>query len=158
LIYLEDVAEQIGQGQRLRAYLSVILLPGFVLERLLGLHRHSVDDAATVIFSSGSTGEPKGVVLTHRNIASNAVSVIQAIQLQHPDRLLGILPFFHSFGYTVTLWTPLQMGASAVYFPDPRAAKDIGELCKKYLCTLFVSTATFLRFCLRRCQTDEFAS
>jgi acyl-[acyl-carrier-protein]-phospholipid O-acyltransferase/long-chain-fatty-acid--[acyl-carrier-protein] ligase len=113
---------------------------------------------ATVIFSSGSTGEPKGVVLTHRNVAANAVSVIQAVQLRPDDRLLGILPFFHSFGYTITLWTALQMGASLVYFPDPRAAKEIGELCKKYRCTLFVSTATFLRFCQKRSQPDEFAS
>jgi acyl-[acyl-carrier-protein]-phospholipid O-acyltransferase/long-chain-fatty-acid--[acyl-carrier-protein] ligase len=158
VIHLEDVAGQIGKGQRFLAFLAVVLLPGLVLERLLGVHRHRLDDVATVIFSSGSTGEPKGVVLTHRNIAANAVSVIQAVQLRPADRLLGVLPFFHSFGYTVTLWTALQTGASLVYFPDPRAAKEIGELCKKYGCTLFVSTATFLRFCLKRCQPDEFAS
>jgi acyl-[acyl-carrier-protein]-phospholipid O-acyltransferase/long-chain-fatty-acid--[acyl-carrier-protein] ligase len=156
LIYLEDVAAHIGKGQLLRAFLGVLLLPGLVLERWLGLHRHSIDDVATVIFSSGSTGEPKGVVLTQRNITANAVSVIQAVQLLPADRLLGILPFFHSFGYSVTLWTALQMGASVVYFPDPRAAKEIGEMCHNYRCTLFVSTATFLRFCLKRCQPDEF--
>jgi acyl-[acyl-carrier-protein]-phospholipid O-acyltransferase/long-chain-fatty-acid--[acyl-carrier-protein] ligase len=158
LIYLENVATQISGARRLRAFLGVVLLPGLLLDRLLGLHRHGIDDLATVIFSSGSTGEPKGVMLTHRNIAANAVSVVQAIQILPPDRLLGILPFFHSFGYTVTLWTALQVGASLVYFPDPRAAKEIGELSKKYRCTLFVSTPTFLRFCLKRCQPDEFAT
>jgi acyl-[acyl-carrier-protein]-phospholipid O-acyltransferase/long-chain-fatty-acid--[acyl-carrier-protein] ligase len=158
LIYLEDVMGQITGGQRLRAFLGVLLLPGRLLERLLGVHRHRLDDLATVIFSSGSTGEPKGVVLTHRNVAANAVSAVQAIQFGPGDRLLGILPFFHSFGYTVTLWTGLQVGTSIVYFPDPRAAKEIGELCKKYRCNLFVSTATFLRFCLKRCQPDEFAT
>jgi acyl-[acyl-carrier-protein]-phospholipid O-acyltransferase/long-chain-fatty-acid--[acyl-carrier-protein] ligase len=158
LIFAEDVASQIGEGQKRRAFLAVLLLPGLILERLLGVHRHRLDDVATIIFSSGSTGEPKGVVLTHRNIAANAVSVVQAIQLRPADCLLGILPFFHSFGYTITLWSALQMGASMVYFPDPRAAKEIGELCKKHRCTLFVSTATFLRFCLKRCQADEFAS
>ncbi len=158
LIYLEDVMKEVSGGQRLRAFLSVLFLPGLVLERLLGVHRHRLDDLATVIFSSGSTGEPKGVMLTHRNVAANAVSAVQAIQFGPSDRLLGILPFFHSFGYTVTLWTGLQVGTSIVYFPDPRAAKEIGELCKKYRCNLFVSTATFLRFCLKRCQPDEFAT
>jgi acyl-[acyl-carrier-protein]-phospholipid O-acyltransferase/long-chain-fatty-acid--[acyl-carrier-protein] ligase len=158
LIYAEDVMGQITGAQRLWAFLGVVLLPAVVLDRLLGLHRHTLDDLATVIFSSGSTGEPKGVTLTHRNIAANAVSAVQAIQFGPDDRLLGILPFFHSFGYTVTLWTALQVGTSVVYFPDPRAAKEIGELCKKYRCNLFVSTATFLRFCLKRCQPDEFAT
>ena len=89
-----------------------------------------MDDLATVIFSSGSTGEPKGVMLTHGNIAANAESMIQAIDLEPRDRLLGVLPFFHSFGYTVTLWVPLQVGASVVYHADPRQAKEIGELCR----------------------------
>ncbi len=158
VIYLEDVQAQIGGGQRLRAFLAVVLLPGRILERLLGLHRQRLEDVATVIFSSGSTGDPKGVVLTHRNIAANMVSVVQAVQIGPSDRLLGILPFFHSFGYTVALWAALQRGASIVYFPDPRAAKEIGELCKKYACTIFVSTATFLRFCLRRSEPDDFES
>jgi acyl-[acyl-carrier-protein]-phospholipid O-acyltransferase/long-chain-fatty-acid--[acyl-carrier-protein] ligase len=158
VIYLEDVQTQIAGRQRLLAFLAVVLLPALVLERLLGLHRHRLDDVATIIFSSGSTGEPKGVVLTHRNIAANLVSVVQAVQIGPADRLLGILPFFHSFGYTVALWAALQRGASVVYFHDPRAAKEIGELCKKYQCSIFVSTATFLRFCLRRSEPDDFKS
>src|SRR5262249_4020466 len=72
------------------------------------------------------------------------------------DRLLGILPFFHSFGYTITLWVPLQTGASLVYFPDPRQAKEIGELCRKYKVTIYVTTPTLLRYCLRRCEPDDF--
>src|SRR5262249_49183430 len=74
------------------------------------------------------------------------------------DRALGILPFFHSFGYTVTLWVPLQVAASAVYHPDPRQGKEIGELCRKHRCTIYLSTATFLRFCLRRCEPGDFTS
>lgn len=67
-----------------------------------------------------------------------------------------MLPFFHSFGYTVTLWAPLQVGASMVYHADPRQAKEIGELCRKHRCTLFLSTATFLRFCMRKCEPEDF--
>src|SRR5207244_4637282 len=65
-------------------------------------------------------------------------------------------PFFHSFGYTVTLWGPLCIGASVVYYPDPRAAKEVGELCRNYKCSLMLSTATFLRFYLKRCAPDDF--
>ena len=75
---------------------------------MLGLHRHSLDDMLTIIFSSGSTGEPKGVMLTHRNVGRNADSAIQHHRHRQCDRLLGMLPFFHSFGYTVCLWAPLR--------------------------------------------------
>ncbi len=159
VLELERVGKNITSGQKLIAYLKVIFLPGWVLDRdVLKLSKHTLDDLATVIFSSGSTGEPKGVMLTHGNIAANAESMIQAILLDHKDRLLGVLPFFHSFGYTVTLWVPLQVGASVVYHPDPRQARKVGELCKQHHCTMFLSTSTFLGFYLRQCHPDDFAS
>jgi acyl-[acyl-carrier-protein]-phospholipid O-acyltransferase/long-chain-fatty-acid--[acyl-carrier-protein] ligase len=161
LIYLEDFREQVGNVQRYWTYLKVLLLPGIVLERLvLGLTGpgHEMDDTATVIFSSGSTGEPKGIMLSHANVAANARSMIQVVQLTPRDRLLGILPFFHSFGYTVTLWVPLQVGGSTVYHPDPRQAKKVGELCREHRCSIFLSTPTFLRFYLRQCDPGDFNS
>ena len=137
--------------------LAVLFLPAIFLEYVvLGLGRHKLDDIATIIFSSGSTGEPKGIPLTHRNLASNMAAGTDHLSLVQKDRLLGVLPFFHSFGYTVILWMPLQVGAWAVFYPDPRQAKEIGELCKKHRCTGFLSTATFLRFYLRRCEPDDF--
>jgi acyl-[acyl-carrier-protein]-phospholipid O-acyltransferase/long-chain-fatty-acid--[acyl-carrier-protein] ligase len=125
---------------------------------VLGLAGHRLDDVATIIFSSGSTGEPKGVMLTHANIAANVESMIQAINHRPADRILGVLPFFHSFGYTVTLWAAAQVGASAVYHADPRQAREIGELCRNHRCTIYVSTATFLRFCLKKCEPGDFAT
>jgi acyl-[acyl-carrier-protein]-phospholipid O-acyltransferase/long-chain-fatty-acid--[acyl-carrier-protein] ligase len=159
LICLEDLGPLVTNWMRWTRWLAVVLLPGWFLERfVLRLGRHRLDDLATVIFSSGSTGEPKGVMLSHGNIACNVESMIQTIALAARDRALGVLPLFHSFGYTVTLWTPLQVGASVVYHPDPRQAKEIGELCKTHRCTIYLSTATFLRFCLRKCEPDSFAS
>jgi acyl-[acyl-carrier-protein]-phospholipid O-acyltransferase/long-chain-fatty-acid--[acyl-carrier-protein] ligase len=159
IVYLEDLLPRAGKFLRLRALLMAVLLPGWVLEYVvLRLGRHKVSDLATIIFSSGSTGEPKGVMLSHGNVAANTESMIQAISLSPQDRLLGVLPFFHSFGYTVCLWAPLQVGASAVYHADPRQAKEIGELCRNHRCNIYVSTATFLRFCLRRCDKDDFRS
>ncbi|MBV9124982.1 MAG: AMP-binding protein, partial [Planctomycetes bacterium] len=159
IIYLEDFRKDVTTWKKLRAILAILLLPGFLLDRwVLGLGKHGPDDLATVIFSSGSTGDPKGIMLTQGNLAANTESVIQAIDPGPRDRLLGVLPFFHSFGFTVTLWVPLQVGASLVYYPDPRNAKEIGELCRKYRCTIYLTTPTFLRFCLRKCEPGDFSS
>lgn len=157
VIYLEDFRKKISNRQRLFTYLSVLLVPHFIQDRfLLGLHKHSDSDLATVIFSSGSTGEPKGVLLTHSNISANTESVIQAIDPQPKDRLVGILPFFHSFGYTVTLWVPLQVGASTVFHFNPLQAKEIGDMCRTYSATILLTTPTFLRTYIKRCQPEDF--
>ena len=161
LIYLEDLRKDITRFERIRTYLGVLLLPGFVQEtniRRMAFGGPKPEDVITIIFSSGSTGDPKGVMLTHANISANVESMIQAANIASTDRLFGILPFFHSFGYTVTLWAPLQVGASTVFYPNPLQAREIGELCKKYACTIFLSTPTFLRSYLRRCEADNFRS
>ena len=161
IVYLEDALEGIGKWAQRRTFLMVFLLPGWFLDRLvlgMGGKGHRMDDLATIIFSSGSTGEPKGVMLSHRNVAANINSIIPHIDLVPSDRLLGPLPFFHSFGYTIVLWTPLQVGASTIYHADPRQAKEIGELSRTLKPTALVSTATFLRFYLRRCQPEDFKS
>ena len=157
LVYLEDFRKTIGTAERVLAFVGVLLLPGWFQEYvLMRLGKHSDKDLLTIIFSSGSTGDPKGVMLTHGNIAANAESTIQAIDPLPQDRLLGILPFFHSFGYTVTLWLPLQVGASCVYYPNPLAAREIGEQCRVFGCTIFLSTPTFLRSYLKRCEPGDF--
>jgi acyl-[acyl-carrier-protein]-phospholipid O-acyltransferase / long-chain-fatty-acid--[acyl-carrier-protein] ligase len=158
-IYLEDVLAAVTKGQQIRTFVMALFLPAWFIDRVvLGLHRHSIDDVLTIVFSSGSTGEPKGIVLTHRNVGSNVDSAIQTIQIHRGDRLLGVLPFFHSFGYTVALWAPLAAAAAAIYYPDPRAAKEVGNLVRKHAATLMLSTATFLRFYVRRCEADDFRS
>jgi acyl-[acyl-carrier-protein]-phospholipid O-acyltransferase/long-chain-fatty-acid--[acyl-carrier-protein] ligase len=159
IVDLEDFRKGITSFERIMTMASVLCIPGWVQERwIMGLGVHKHDDLATIIFSSGSTGEPKGVMLTHGNIAANCESVIQAIDPTPKDRLFGILPFFHSFGYTVTLWVPMQVGASIAYHPNPLQAREIGEMCKKFACTIFLATPTFLRTYLKRCDPADFAS
>lgn len=157
-IYLEDVLESVTKWQRVRTFLSVLLFPAWAIELWLGLHRHKVEDPITIVFSSGSTGDPKGVVLTHRNIGTNARASVETLGINRDDRLFGVLPFFHSFGYTICLWAPLVVGCLVVYYPDPRAAKEVGELTRTNRITVMLSTATFLRFYIRRCDKDDFKS
>ncbi len=159
VVLLEEALAGISPRSRLLKYLAVVLLPGWFVDRvLLGLGKVGPDDVLTVLFSSGSTGEPKGVMLSHRNVAANVDSFRRGIPFYESDRFLVTLPFFHSFGYTVCFWTTLVVGMETVYYPDPRAAKELGEVCKKYACTILVGTATFLRFYLRRTGTDDLKS
>ena len=159
VLFIEDLLGLITRGQKVRMFLAILLLPSIILERLiLRLDKHRPDDLATVIFSSGSTGDPKGVLLTHKNIAANSESIIQCIDPLPRDRVLGILPLFHSFGYTVTLWVPLQIGASVVFHADPGQSREIGQQCRENQCTIFLATPTILRLCLNRCDPADFAS
>jgi acyl-[acyl-carrier-protein]-phospholipid O-acyltransferase / long-chain-fatty-acid--[acyl-carrier-protein] ligase len=83
--------------------------------------KNPLDDLATVIFSSGSTGEPKGVMLSHYNIGSNIEQMEQSVRPGHRDRILGVLPFFHSFGFTGTLCLPAVLGVGVGVSPQSRS-------------------------------------
>jgi acyl-[acyl-carrier-protein]-phospholipid O-acyltransferase/long-chain-fatty-acid--[acyl-carrier-protein] ligase len=155
-VFLEDFKEKITLADKLLAFAAARLLPISLLERHLGLTAVKPDDLLTIIFTSGSTGWPKGVMLTHENVGSNVAAVDEIIRLTKDDVLLGILPFFHSFGYTVTLWTVLALDPKGVYHYSPLEAREVGKLCRKHGVTIMLSTPTFLRSYIRRCEADDF--
>jgi acyl-[acyl-carrier-protein]-phospholipid O-acyltransferase / long-chain-fatty-acid--[acyl-carrier-protein] ligase len=157
-ILLEEMAARPRLGEKVRTLL-LWFLPGPLLERrLAGGTAKSVDDLATVIFSSGSTGEPKGVMLTHYNIGSNIEQLGQTFMLNGNDCMLGVLPFFHSFGFTVTLWLPAVLGLGVAYHPSPLDLGAVGELVRDYRVTFLLATPTFLQAYLRRCSPEDFGS
>jgi acyl-[acyl-carrier-protein]-phospholipid O-acyltransferase / long-chain-fatty-acid--[acyl-carrier-protein] ligase len=157
-VLLEEVASGHSFGERLLALL-LWFLPARWLERALsGSEARTLDDLATVIFSSGTTGDPKGVMLTHYNIAANIEQMGQTFSFDRGDTLLGVLPFFHSFGFTVTLWLPPVLGLSVVYHPSPLDLAAIGELVRSYQVTFLLATPTFLQAYLRRCSPEDFGS
>src|SRR5208282_979100 len=159
LIYAEDLALKPGIGERIAAVLAAKLLPARLLELFLGVSRPAaLDDTATIIFSSGSTGEPKGVVLSHFNLASNVEQLEQVFHLHYGDRILGILPFFHSFGFTGTLCLPPLAGIGVIFHVSPLDAQVIGALVSKYTVTMLLSTPTFLNSYTRRCPPEAFGS
>jgi acyl-[acyl-carrier-protein]-phospholipid O-acyltransferase/long-chain-fatty-acid--[acyl-carrier-protein] ligase len=157
-VYLEDLPGKVTLADKLAAAFQARLMPLGMLERHLGLTRLGPDDLLTVIFTSGSTGTPKGVMLSHQNVASDVRAFCQVLRLNDEDVLLGILPFFHSFGFTTTLWTALMLDPSAVYHYTPLEAQQVGKLSRTHGATAMVATPTFLRSYLRRCDVGDFAS
>ncbi len=130
-----------------------------MLERRCGaIIPPTINDVATIIFSSGSTGEPKGVLLSHFSLDSNVEGIAQVLHVDQHDRLLGILPFFHSFGYLATLWFPTIHGAGVIYHPSPLDAGPIGELIHQHRITILIATPTFLQLYVRRCTPEQFGS
>jgi acyl-[acyl-carrier-protein]-phospholipid O-acyltransferase/long-chain-fatty-acid--[acyl-carrier-protein] ligase len=156
MVFLEDVLAATSAVSKLWVLAAARVLPASALARASTADAGS-NDVATIIFSSGSTGVPKGVMLTHRNVLANIDAATELFHLTTDDIVLGVLPFFHSFGYTVTLWLPLVVGFGAAYHPNPTDAKTIGELAAKYGATLLISTPTFCAGYVRKIQPEQFA-
>jgi acyl-[acyl-carrier-protein]-phospholipid O-acyltransferase/long-chain-fatty-acid--[acyl-carrier-protein] ligase len=158
-VFVEEIAGAVTARERFGAGLAARWLPLSRLERLAGRDRPArLDDVATVIFSSGSTGEPKGVQLTHANILSNVEALAQLYDPGPADGVLGILPFFHSFGFTGTLWFPLLYGMRAVYHVNPLDAAAVGTLVREHGATYLLATPTFLQAYTRRCEPGDLGS
>ncbi len=157
VVQVEDLVQKITLADKLIAAAQAWMLPAAVLERWLGLRKVGMDELLTVMFTSGATGQPKGVMLTHRNVASNVEAIDAIIHLTKEDVLLGVLPMFHSFGYTGTFWTAMTLAPKAVYHYTPLEPRQIGKLCRRHGTTILAATPTFLRSYLRRCEPEEFA-
>ena len=159
LIWIDNVRKTIGTASRCSALILAAFAPLAIIERCIGaVCSPNVNDLATIIFSSGSTGEPKGVRLSHLNVDANVEGVAQIFHLGPRDRVLGILPFFHSFGYLATIWLAVHHGVGVAYHPTPLDAAAIGELVHKRKVTVLIATPTFLQLYLRRCTPDQFGS
>ncbi|HLQ44256.1 MAG TPA: AMP-binding protein, partial [Planctomycetaceae bacterium] len=157
IILMEDLKDRATGFDKLTCAVAAHLTPMWLLEHWLGLNRIKPTDLMTIIFTSGSTGEPKGVLLSHHNIASNISSADQLFQITRTDVILGVLPFFHSFGYTLMMWLPLNVDAAGVYHFNPLDARTIGELSQQHRVTIVAATPTFLKSYLKRCDKEQFA-
>jgi len=158
VIYTEDLRENVSAGERMGALLRGLFQPLASLERYLGREEPaSLDDLATLVYSSGSTGVPKGIMLSHWNIWSNARMTLQYVDFSG-CRLLGALPFFHSFGYTAGLWLPLMGRISTIFYPNPLDGRAIGAIVSKYSITHMFGTPTFMQTYIRRTEPGQFGS
>jgi len=153
---IEEIRKGVGRLDKFMGALAGFVLPGWLTERwLMRSGTRKMDDLATIIFSSGSTGEPKGVMLSHHNVISNCEAVVQVIDPTSKDRILGLLPLFHSFGFIANLCVPFMVGAGAVYHNNPLDSKEVGELTQKYGGTILLATPTFLRSYTRKIPPEQ---
>lgn len=158
IVCLEDFREAVTTVDKIVAAALAFGLPTALLTRVLGVRHHRSDDVLTIMFTSGTTGEPKGAVLTYGNIEANVRAVDAVIRLNPRDVVIGVLPFFHSFGYAITLWSVLALDVAAAYHVNPLEAKVIGQLCRERKGTILLATPMFLRTYIRRCDPEDFAT
>lgn len=155
IVFLEDLAAQIGFKAKIKAYLKARFLPISLLTESL---HHQGDDLAAVIFSSGSGGRPKGVMLSHHNIISNIEAVRMVVRIRADDNLCGILPFFHSFGFNCGLWLPLISGVSVSFVANPLDSPAVAKSIRENHSTILFTPPTFLLNYVRRINREDFAS
>ena len=149
LLYLEDMAAKISLGDKIKGLWSYIL------------HRRSSaksDDVAAVLFTSGSEGLPKGVLLSHRNLLSNILQIRLSVPFNSRDVILNALPMFHSFGLTVGTLLPMLNGVKTYFYPSPLHYRIIPEIAYGLQATAILGTDTFLFGYGRRAHPYDFFS
>ena len=157
LILADELLPRLSKLKLVANVLLAKTAPASVICHMFGTDAHRGDDEAVMLFTSGSSGEPKGVALTHRMILANVAQCACRIDLVN-ERFLGSLPVFHSFGLTVTMLLPLLCGYPICTYPNPTDARTLCELSQKYKLTLLCATPTFARAMLRRADADTFAA
>ena len=157
LILIERVLPTLKKKIIAWAIISKIL-PTTLLALILRLNKRSNDDEATLLFTSGSSGEPKGVPLSHRNVLANVCQFGTRLALPRNSSILGCLPLFHSFGSTVTLWFPIIEGVNLVTYPSPLETKRLAELIALHQVDILLATPTFLRGYMKRIDPAQLSS
>lgn len=143
-IYLEDIHQNIGKFEQIITLLATYILPSKLLLAVYG-KQANIRQSAVILFSSGSEGEPKGVVLSHQNIMGNIKQVSDVLDTRHDDVMVASLPLFHAFGLTVTGLLPMVEGVPAICHPDPTDVLNIAKGISQHQATVFCGTPTFLR-------------
>ena len=144
LFYAEDFMKEIPKAKIAFYLVFCVIAPSWLI-KLCFRKRVKLDDIAAIMFSSGSEGTPKGVMLSHRNLMGNIQQLACIFNVTRNDVMLSELPLFHSFGLTVTTLLNLTEGCPIVTVADPTDVKTMARVCAEFRVTAFVATPTFLR-------------
>ncbi len=155
MVFVEDIMEAISAKEKLKAAF-IAKLPVPLMLKLI--HGGQEDDNLVILFTSGSEKDPKAVQLTHRNISSNIESFNKVVKMYDHDILLANLPYFHVFGLTINLWTPLYFGMTIVAYANPLDYKMICTVLHEERPTVMVGTPSFLWGYLRKAEPGDFKS
>ena len=159
MFMLESLAGKISKGSKITAALMVALLPWRELMNIISpLSYSDVNRTLVVIYSSGSTGEPKGVMLSHHNINSNIYSIVRIVNWSSADSVVGNLPIFHSFGFLTSFCICIAQNSKVALVTNPLDAKMVGYVLKRLKISVMVAAPGFLQAYMRRCAVEDFAS
>ncbi|MEM9479429.1 MAG: AMP-binding protein [Verrucomicrobiota bacterium] len=157
VILLERLIPKIKKSAIFWGLMSKIL-PAPALATAAGISKKGGNREAVLLFTSGSSGEPKGVPLTHRNLVANVKQFGTPLEVSENRSILGCLPLFHSLGCTVTLWFPIIEGFNLITYPSPLETGTLAELIEKHKVVLMLATPTFLRGYLRKAKPEQLTS
>jgi len=156
-----DIVEELKSLPRVKAVgmlAAIYLLPAKFLAKCLKVPSVGDKHEAALLFTSGSSGEPKGVVLSHRNILGNCAQIDASGLLPTDEKLIANLPIFHSFGFTVALWYPLLRGCGVVTLPSPLEVKKTAEAIEQESASILLGTPTFFKPYLKRVKPEQLKS
>lgn len=158
VVYMEDFVDLIGWRDKIVCAFQARFLSLGALERMLGVDKIRPDDTMTILFTSGSTGVPKGVMLSHANIGGNIESCRKFFHLSSDDCMVGVLPIFHSMGFMATVWACLSLGMRVFYHYTPLEHRVVSKLCRKYRPTILLGAPSFLRLYTKTFAPDDIKS
>jgi acyl-[acyl-carrier-protein]-phospholipid O-acyltransferase/long-chain-fatty-acid--[acyl-carrier-protein] ligase len=153
LVFIEEILRGLTLGTKIRSFLLARFAP---FKHIADAKPTDADTTAMVLFSSGSTGEPKGVMLSQHNVLSMAESLHMMFATSPKDRICGTLPLFHSFGIMGTVWYPVLGHIKISYHTNPLEADKVIEIVRENKATMIFGTPTFLQLYLRRATKEDF--
>lgn len=153
MIFIEDIMSEVNLRKKLTAALKVSMPVNLLLKRY---GKGSPDDNAVILFTSGSEKDPKAVQLTHNNLYSNINSAIEHIGFLEEEVVLGILPFFHVYGFNTNLWLPLLNGYPVVTYANPVEYRKVCEVIKEEKVTIMIGTPVFFAGYMRKAESGDF--